>query len=245
MGNVSALEVFTISDRPPRQRAAKAARKLQVGMKSAAPRTQPPSDEWDVEGEHDINYPVHDSDAVVDEPGNEYLTDASKSDEPEKEVFEHTEPSQTLLDGLEQLSSSVVRLHKIRRLPFLRRNLRSGFQLRCRMTGVDTKPHSLPRTSISVVYSCPLTGGASSHSGGFHTTSAMSSMKEWLCPLCDLHKKFDNPIMLDKHLAWDHPNVKVFWDQVRLPYPLKAFILCCVQHHTTLSLTVPDSQPVS
>ncbi|KAG8216511.1 hypothetical protein J3R82DRAFT_6627 [Butyriboletus roseoflavus] len=103
----------------------------------------------------------------------------------------------------------------MRRLPFLRRNLRSGFQLHCRMVGVDTKPYSLPRTPISVVYTFPLTDGATAHSGGFRTTSAKSSMKNWLCPLCDLHNKFDNPRMLEKHLAWDHSSVKVLWDESR------------------------------
>jgi len=163
----------------------------------------------------------------VDEPANEYLTDPLESDE--EEVLEHKEPLQALLDRLERLSSSAVRLHKMRRLPFLRRNLRRGFQLRCRTVGVDTNPHPLPRTSISVLYDCPLVDIASSHSGGIRTTTAKSSMKDWLCPLCDLHKKFDNPSVLDKHLAWDHSSVKVLWDQ----------------HHTTVSLTIPDFQPES
>lgn len=242
---MSALVVFTTSGRPPMQRAAKGARKLQVGTKTAAPRPPAPSHEWDIEDEHDMDYSVQDSDAVWDEPADECWTDTSENDEPEEEALEYTEPSQTLLDGLEQLSSSVVRLDKMRRLPFLRRNLRSGFQLHCRMVGVDTKPHSLPRTSISVVYSCPLTDGAPSHSGGFHTTSAKSSMKHWLCPLCDLHKKFDNPKMLEKHLAWDHSSVNVLWDKVRLADLFEGFILLCVQHHTMLLLTIPDSQPES
>lgn len=232
-------------DRPPKQKVAKAARKFQVAMKSAALRSPVPSDDWEIEGEHDINHSVPDSDVVVDESANENQTDTSENDEPEEDVLEYTEPSQTLLDSLEWLSSSVVRLHKMRRLPFLRRNLRRGFRLHCRMAGVDTKPQSLPRASISVVYSCPLTDAASSHSGGLRTTSAKSSMKEWLCPLCDLHKKFNNPIMLEKHLAWDHSSVEVLWDQVRLLYLFEAFVSWCIQRHTMLSLTIPDSQPPS
>ena len=223
--SVSALGVFIASDRISPQRAFKAARKL------------------DVEPEHDINDPFQDNDSFVDGPANEYPTDPSENDE--EEVPEHREPLQALLDKLERLSSSVVRLHKMRRLPFLRRNLRKGFQLRCRAVGVDTNPHSLPRTSISVVYDCPLTDGASSHTRGSLTMTAKSSMKDWLCPLCDLHKKFDNPRMLDKHLAWDHSSVKVLWDQVRLTFQFRASILWNVQHYTTLSLTIPDSQPES
>ncbi|KAF8555799.1 hypothetical protein OG21DRAFT_811504 [Imleria badia] len=210
----------------PRQTAPKSVRKSQSAVvTSASLASRPLSDESDVVGQQDIYDPFQHSDAAVDEPANEYLTDSSETDG--EEVLEHTEPSQTLLDKLEQLSSSVVRLQKMRRLPFLRRNLRKGFQLHCRVVGVDTKPHPLPRTSVSVVYSCPPADGASSHSEGSRTTTAKSSMKDWLCPLCDLHKKFDNSKMLDKHLAWDHPSVRMHWDQ----------------HYTTLSLTIPDSQP--
>jgi hypothetical protein len=216
---------FIASDRIPTQKAIKAARK-----------------QFSID-EHDINDPFRDSDFFADGPANEYLTDPSENDG--EEVLEHKEPLQALLDKLERLSSSVVRLHKMRRLPFLCRNLRKGFQLRCRMIGVDTNPHSLPRTSISVVYDCPLTDGASSHTGGLLATTAKSSMKDWLCPLCDLHKKFDNPRMLDKHLAWDHSSVKVLWDQVCLTFQFRVTISWNVQHYTTLSLTIPDSQPES
>ena len=221
------------------QRAVKAARKFQ----SPVERPRALSHESDIEAEHDINDPFQDSDFVVDEPANEYLTNPSESDE--EDVLEYKEPLQSLLDRLERLSSSVVRLDKMQRFPFLRRNLRRGFQLRCRTVGVDTNPQPLPRTSISVVYDCLLADGASSRSGGFRTTTAKSSMKNWLCPLCDLHKKFDNPRVLDKHLAWDHSSVKVLWDQVRLACQFRASTLWNVQHHATLSLTIPDSLPES
>ena len=189
-------------------------------------RPRAPSHELDIEGEHDVNNPFQDSDAVLDISANEYLTDTSENNE--EEVLEHTEPSQTLLDRLERLSSSVVRLHKMRRLPFLRRNLYRGFKLHCRMVGIDTDTRPLPRTSVPVVYSCPLANSTSSEPGGIRTTNAKSSMKDWLCPLCNLHKKFDNPGMLDKHLAWDHSNVQVLWNNVRPVYLLEAFILCVI-----------------
>ncbi|KAF8136975.1 hypothetical protein EV363DRAFT_1445899 [Boletus edulis] len=204
----------------PTQKAAKSIRKSESQF--ARKRDNTPSCESDNEVEHDINNSVQDSDGVVDEPA---LTGPSEDDE--GGVLAHTEPSQTLLDRLERLSLSVARLYRMRRLPFLRRNLQKGFQLRCRMVGVDTKPHLLPSTSVSVIYDCLLEDDAPSHSRGSRTTTAKSSMKDWLCPLCDLHKKFDNPGMLDKHLAWDHSSVKVLWDQ----------------HYTALSLTIPDSHP--
>ncbi|KAG6379735.1 hypothetical protein JVT61DRAFT_10269 [Boletus reticuloceps] len=204
----------------PTQKAAKSIRKSESQFPRK--RNNTPSCESDNEVEHDINNSVQDSDGVVDEPA---LTGPSEDDE--GGVLAHTEPSQTLLDRLERLSLGPARLYRMRRLPFLRRNLQKGFQLRCRMVGVDTKPHLLPRTSVSVIYNCLLEDDAPSHSRGSRTTTAKSSMKDWLCPLCDLHKKFDNPGMLDKHLAWDHSSVKVLWDQ----------------HYTTLSLTIPDSHP--
>lgn len=210
-------ECLQFSGRTPTQTTIKAARKFESQIARKRPRALPH------ESDIDINDSFQDSDSVVDEPVNEHPTDPSENDE--EEVLEHTEPSQALLDRLERFSLSVVRLDKMRRLPFLRRNLRGGFQLRCRMVGVDTKPRPLPRTSVSVVYSCPLIDDASSHPGEFRTTMTKSSMKDWLCPLCDLHKKFDNPRVLDKHLAWDHSSVKVLWDQVRLTFQFRASIL--------------------
>lgn len=247
MDSVLAFGVFTASDRTPRQAAAKSARKLQppgMGSASLVSRRRTLPDESEIEDQQDgINEPAQHSDAAVDELTAEYLSDSSENGE--EEAFEHTEPSQILLDKLEQLSSSVVRLDKMRRLPFLRRNLRRGFHLHCRMVGVDTNHHPLPRTSISVFYSCSPSGGAPNHSKGSRTTVAKSSMKDWLCPLCDLHKKFDNSKMLDKHLAWDHSNVRMHWDQVCITFPLRTTSLWNVQHYTTLSLTIPESQPES
>lgn len=219
MDNASPLWLLTMSVRPTEQRANKTARNPQSAKKSVS-RPRPPSYAPDID---DINNPFQDNDALLDVPADEYLTDISENEE--EEVLEHAEPSQTLLDALERLSLSVVQLHKMRRLPFLRRNLRRGFQLHCRMVGIDTDPHPLPRQSIPIVYTFPLVDGASSESGGIRTTTAKSSMKDWLCPLCDLHKKFDNPGVLDKHLAQDHSSVKVLWDDVRLLYSCEAFIL--------------------
>lgn len=222
MDDVLTLWLFTTSSRPAEQRIAKTVRKPQSTMQLPL-RPRSPSHEPDFGGDTDIDNPFQDSDVVLDGPADGYPTDASENDP------EPMEPSQTLLDSLERFSSSVARLHKMRRLPFLCRNLRRGFQLHCQIVGVDTKPHPLPRTSISVVYSCPIVGSPSSGSGENHIATAKGSMSEWLCPLCDLHKKFDNPRVLEKHLVWDHSGVEVHWDNVRLVYPFKIDILWVIR----------------
>ena len=239
MDSASTLGMFTAFDRT--QKAVKAARKFepQTGRKRILTSLR----ESDDEIEDDIDDPFHDNVVAVDESADAFQTDTSENDE--EEVFEYIEPLQTLLDKLELHSSSVVRLHKMRRLPFLRRNLQRGFQLHCCKVGVDVKPQPLPRTSVSVIYSCLIPDSTSSHPEGSRTATAKSSMKDWLCPLCDLHKKFANSRMLDKHLTWDHPNVEMLWDQVRFAFPSHVSILCNVQHYTTLSLTIPDSKPES
>lgn len=217
------------SDRLPLQRAPKTVRDSQFAVKSTRLAVVP-SHESDTDSQSEDSNSFQDEDDLLGGPADEYDTSGKDGDE----ALEHTEPSQALLDGLERLTSSVIRLEKMRRLPFLRRNLRRGFQLHCRMVGVDIEPHSLPHTSISVIYNYPFVHNLSSEPGGIRNTTAKSSMKDWLCPLCDLHKKFHNPRMLDKHLAWDHSGVNVLWGDVRLVYSFESLVLCIIS-------TIPDS----
>jgi hypothetical protein len=204
-------------DRPPKLSTAKAARKFQVGVKSVhqPPGPKKPVHEIEIDAIDKDDYEAQDTvDDVADEPAYDApVATASGSDHEE-----HTEPSEALLEGLERISLSSVRLQKLRRLPFLRRNLQDGFAHRCKLAGVPTKRISLPRTSISVIYHCPLATTVLGSLRKAPPTGARSSMKDWFCPLCSLHHNFANQMMLDKHLSWDHPSVKALWGEVSTVY---------------------------
>ncbi|KAF8838931.1 hypothetical protein BDN67DRAFT_824590 [Paxillus ammoniavirescens] len=209
---------------PPKLSTAKAARKFQVGVKSQPPGPKKPVHEIGIDVIDKDDYEAHDTvDDVADEPAYDApVATASGSDHEE-----HMEPSEALLEGLERISLSSVRLQKLRRLPFLRRNLQDGFAHRCKLAGVPTKRISLPRASISVIYHCPLATTVLGSHRKTPPTAARSSMKDWFCPLCSLHRNFANQMMLDKHLSWDHPSVKSLWDE----------------HHNVLTLTIPPPVP--
>ncbi|KIJ14576.1 hypothetical protein PAXINDRAFT_115917 [Paxillus involutus ATCC 200175] len=211
---------------PPKLSTTKAARKFQVGVKSVhqPPGPKKPVHEIEIDAIDKDDYEAQDTvDDVADEPAYDApVATASGSDHEE-----HTEPSEALLEGLERISLSSVRLQKLRRLPFLRRNLQDGFAHRCKLAGVPTKRISLPRTSISVIYHCPLATTVLGSPRKAPPTGARSSMKDWFCPLCSLHHNFANQMMLDKHLSWDHPSVKALWGE----------------HHNVLTLTMPPPMP--
>ncbi|KIK77463.1 hypothetical protein PAXRUDRAFT_834978 [Paxillus rubicundulus Ve08.2h10] len=211
---------------PPKLSTAKAARKFQVGVKSVhqPEGSNKPVHEIEIDAINKDNHSAQDTvDDVIDEPARDALVASTSGSDHE----EHTEPSEALLEGLERISSSSVRLQKMRRLPFLRRNLQDGFAHRCQLAGVPVKRTPLPRTSVSVMYHCPLETTAMKTPRKAFVTTARSSMRDWLCPFCSLHHNFANQMMLDKHLSWDHPSVKVLWNE----------------HHNVLTLTMPPPVP--
>ncbi|KAH7920662.1 hypothetical protein BV22DRAFT_786890 [Leucogyrophana mollusca] len=100
-------------------------------------------------------------------------------------------------------------LKRLRHLPFLLRNLRAGFQYRCRIAGVDTDATIPPLYPVTVVYRAKSTSGNDQE--GRHIYRA--SMSDWRCPLCDLHGTFKTREVLNKHLSWDHSAVSILWEQ--------------------------------
>ena len=118
---------------------------------------------------------------------------------------EHTSaPSEELMLALEKLTLSSLRMQKTGQLPFLLRNLRRGFQNRCRLLGVPTGKISEEVVSVSVLYKYVVRSTRQEH---VYT----ARMTAWLCPLCELHGQFETKRMLEKHLDWDHHQVAVTW----------------------------------
>lgn len=120
-------------------------------------------------------------------------------------------PSDTLIEALENISLTTIRLAKLHRLPFMLRNLRKGFLSRCKSLGIDPS-HSIPPSKpITVIYKCvaQLAEDRYPEQRGTRTT-----MADWRCPLCELHGVFPAQQILQAHLQRDHPGVGFQWDMV-------------------------------
>ena len=147
---------------------------------------------------------------------------SEESDRESEDVVELTESSpeediDKLLDAFDGLTLSAARLKQKRRLPFLLRNLRVGFESRCRTFRVPIGPDDFPRLPVTVVYRYVAEDSDSEDSDGSASDDErecqefLGSLTKWVCPLCELHKPFRNRKMFAFHLAKDHAEVKISW----------------------------------
>ncbi|KAK0482243.1 hypothetical protein IW261DRAFT_1466979 [Armillaria novae-zelandiae] len=126
----------------------------------------------------------------------EYVDNAQEQD---KET--HAIPEPELLEALKALYFTTLRMQDTSRLPFLRRSLRSCFRNHCRLRGYGLqRPSSKPH--ITLVYDCPSA-----------ERTCTTHIRDWLCPVCELHGAFDNRDHLSCHLAWDHPELETRWER--------------------------------
>ena len=109
-------------------------------------------------------------------------------------------PPDVLVTALDELCGATIRMQATKQLPFLLRNLRRGFRLRCIDIGIKTTK-AKPRMPVVVRYEC---------TGIIYETS----VPKWFCPLCELHGDLPNKDMLRCHLQWDHASVILErWEQ--------------------------------
>ncbi|RDB30322.1 hypothetical protein Hypma_007240 [Hypsizygus marmoreus] len=117
------------------------------------------------------------------------------------------EPSEELINAIETLSLSSVRMQKTKQLPFLLRNLRTGFESRCRSLDIPTESISEELVPVTVRYIY------SSDDDNQHVFETQT--QHWICPLCELHGVFQTREMLASHLSWDHDEVDVHWEHMQ------------------------------
>jgi hypothetical protein len=146
-------------------------------------------------------------------------------------------PPEELMIALEALTIASLHMQKARRLPFLLRELRRGFERRCQLVGVPTAEERGP-ISASVVYKLRVNDDGVEFGGLGPTKVAdlihKARMAAWHCPLCELHGEFKTRQMLQKHLTWDHDEVDTMWEQfggvcrslhhTRLPWCTRSFV---------------------
>lgn len=110
------------------------------------------------------------------------------------------EPPDILVATLDELCGTPIRMQATKQLPFLLRNLRRGFRLRCVAIGIKTT-RIKPRMPVVIRYECT-------------EKIYETSMSKWFCPLCELHNAFPNKDVLRCHLQWDHASVILErWEQ--------------------------------
>jgi len=171
------------------------------------------------QAESEIDEFQFDSDAerlsAADDDGDVVMADASKEpaifllDRPPESVApavpsgkDPKVPPDQLVAAVEALTLSSIRMQKTSQLPFLLRNLRYGFLLRCRRLQVPVYTDGRD-LSFSVQYSYL-----------DDSVYQVDGLSAWLCPLCSLLGTLKTREMLDCHLRWDHPEVYCEWQGI-------------------------------
>jgi hypothetical protein len=157
----------------------------------------------------------------------------SNADQPNTEsegeaVERPASPSNNLIAALEVLTLPSLRMQKTGQLPFLLRNLRRGFADRCHRLSLPTKPSTHLKEPLEVQLTFRLqTGEMVFADSEDHSDEYKTRMSSWNCPLCDLHGTFGTQAMLQKHIEWDHSEIKTRWthDNVVSTYWLAVFKL--------------------
>lgn len=110
------------------------------------------------------------------------------------------EPPAALVAALEEFCLPSTQMQKTKQLPFLLRNLRRGFRLRCSSINIKTG-RARPKMPVVVRYE-------------YGESIFEVPMEKWLCPICELHGTFPNKEMLRSHFQWDHPEIILErWEQ--------------------------------
>ena len=154
----------------------------------------------------------------------EVLSD--EGDRSSEDIIELTDSSSNedideLLDAFNALTLTAARLQQRRRLPFLPRNLRMGFESRCRTFRVPIGPEDFPKFPVKVVYRYAVEDSESEDSDIVILNQEpkfqefVGMLTKWACPLCELHKPFRNRAMLAYHLKKDHSEAQISWDELR------------------------------
>lgn len=109
-------------------------------------------------------------------------------------------PPQPLVNAFENLFVYPLYFHRIKRLPFLLRNVRASFKAWCR--DHDTQSMADTTTSSHV----PLIYEYTSSSGDVYTFETRHPRQE--CPVCSIFGVFSSWKDLQRHVTWDHGEIE-------------------------------------
>ncbi|KAH9161399.1 hypothetical protein EDB89DRAFT_733538 [Lactarius sanguifluus] len=125
-------------------------------------------------------------------------------------------PWRTMMAAFGTLSLSVAAAAHKRRLPFLRRVVKTSFRRRCQRTGIVVDPVSPPTRALTVLYKLAI-DVSEDESDNDVTVYSVHKVKlaidKLLCPLCDTLGSIHSKEMLEAHMEWDHSDVEASWRQ--------------------------------
>ncbi|KAG6917601.1 hypothetical protein DXG01_001830 [Tephrocybe rancida] len=198
----------------------KTVRLQQTGLKAARKREWPQAPLFDPDSDSDELVHTASSDEVIaldsgssTTEGEDQSGDSSieEIEPPTKRTFSPSEieilpgppsklsASENMTKAIEVLSLSLARMHQTKRFPFLQRNLRRGFTKRCQQLNVPTEPVG-EGARLRLTYE-------------YKSEIIRERLRDWACPLCELHGFFTTREMLACHLSWDHKSARAEWSQ--------------------------------
>ncbi|KAH9968247.1 hypothetical protein BC827DRAFT_487818 [Russula dissimulans] len=121
---------------------------------------------------------------------------------------------EAMLAAFGALSLSTAIAAKKRRLPFLRRIVRTSFFRRCRMMGVALDSVASQTQSLTILYKIPMDlsdNESDNEVTEYSVYEVKLAVDQLLCPLCDTLGRLITKEMLEAHLKWDHIEVEASW----------------------------------
>ena len=150
----------------------------------------------------------------------------------------------TMMTAFGALSLSTATAAKKRRLPFLRRIVRTSFLRRCQVMGLAVDSISLQTQSLTILYKMPI-DVSDNESDNELTEYAVHEVKvavdQLVCPLCDTLGRLTTKEILEAHLEWDHPEVEASWLKRENRVSCNLIECCCLLTKTELGACVGTS----
>ncbi|KAF8273700.1 hypothetical protein EI94DRAFT_1782910 [Lactarius quietus] len=158
--------------------------------------------------------PESGSDSDEEKPSVEHSNAPARESEPFTD--DEDAPWRTMMAAFGTLSLSVAAASQKRRLPFLRRVVKTSFRRRCQRTGIALDSVSSPTQVLTILYKLAIDVSENESDGDVTVYSVHKvklAMDKLLCPLCDTIGVISSKEMLQAHIEWDHSDVEASWRQ--------------------------------
>lgn len=136
----------------------------------------------------------------------------------------------TMIAAFGALSLSTVTAAKKKRLPFLRRVVRTSFLRRCQMIGLAVNSISPQTQTLTILYKMPIDVSENEWDDEVTEYAAHKvklTLDQLVCPLCDILGRIITKEMLEAHLEWDHPEVETSWRKRKNGVSRSLYVECC------------------
>jgi hypothetical protein len=145
-------------------------------------------------------------------------------------VNDNDDAWKTMIASFGALSLSTAAISKKRRLPFLRRNVRTSFLRRCKTKGVTMDVDPTQGQLLTVLYKFPIDLSDDEWDNEvteFLVHGVKLPIDDLVCPLCDTLGRLLTKEILEAHLEWDHLEVEASWRKAKDGVSHKPLVECC------------------